>query len=186
MPMTSRERVLSVINHEQPDRVPLVIGVSNATGIKMQPYRGIKDIIGVRAPDKYLYDWPELGTAAVDEATLRRLHSDVRGVLDLEPESIRRKNRERDPHSDFIDSWGSGQSEVEPGEWYPGVHPLPDARTVADLDAYPGWPDMLDPTRVAHVKATARCCSLSNVPMRCRVWRYFCSTWPQIPALPVP
>jgi hypothetical protein len=40
MPMTSRERVLTTIHHEQPDRVPLVIGVSNATGIKMKPYRG--------------------------------------------------------------------------------------------------------------------------------------------------
>jgi uroporphyrinogen decarboxylase len=156
MSMTSRERVLTTINHEQPDRVPLVIGVSNATGIKMKPYRGIKDIIGVQAPDQYLYDWPELGTAAIDEETMRRLHSDVRGVLDLEPEEMRKRNREREPHSDCIDSWGSGQSEVKPGHWYPGVHPLPDARTIEDLDAYQGWPDMLDPTRVAHVRATAR------------------------------
>jgi len=34
--MTSRERVLTAINHEEPDRVPLVIGVNNATGIKMK------------------------------------------------------------------------------------------------------------------------------------------------------
>ncbi len=84
MPMTSRDRVLTVLNHEEPDRVPIVIGVSNATGIKMQPYQGIKHIIGVEAPDKFLYQWPELGTAEVDEATMARLHSDVRGVLDLE------------------------------------------------------------------------------------------------------
>ena len=37
--MNSRERVLTAINHEQPDRIPLVIGVNNATGIKMKPYR---------------------------------------------------------------------------------------------------------------------------------------------------
>jgi len=60
MPLTSRERVLTAIHYEQPDRVPLVIGVSNATGIKMRPYKGIKDIIGVQAPDNYIYDWPEL------------------------------------------------------------------------------------------------------------------------------
>ena len=162
MPMTSRERVLTAINHEQPDRVPLVIGVSNATGIKMKPYRGIKDIIGARVPDQYLYDWPELGTAAIDEATMCRLHSDVRGVLDLEPAKTRKRNRERDPHSDCIDSWGSGQSEVEPGEWYPGIHPLPDARTIEDLDAYQGWPDMLDPTRIDHVRATARALAAEN------------------------
>jgi uroporphyrinogen decarboxylase len=157
MPMTSRERVLTAINHEQPDRVPLVIGVSNATGIKMKPYRGIKDIAGVQAPDKYLYDWPELGTAEIDDETMLRLHSDVRGVLDVEPEAIRKRNRERPPHSDCIDSWGSGQLEVKPGEWYPGVHPLSGARTIADLDSYPGWPDMSDPTRIAHAREAAKC-----------------------------
>jgi len=156
MPMTSRERVLTTLHHEQPDRVPLVIGVGNATGIKMKPYRGVKDIIGVQAPDKYIYDWPELGTAEIDEETMRRLHSDVRGVLDLEPEKIRRRNRERDQHSNYIDSWGSGQTESSTGEWFPSVHPLPEARTVEELEAYQGWPDMSDPTRIAHVRKNSR------------------------------
>lgn len=156
MPLTPRERVLTAINHEQPDRIPLVIGVSNATGIKMKPYRGIKKIIGVTAPDDYLYDWPELGTAQIDEDTMRRLHSDVRGVLDLEPATTRKRNRKRDPHSDYIDSWGSGQTEITPGEWFPSVHPLPEARTSEDLESYPGWPDMSDPSRIAHVRETAQ------------------------------
>lgn len=155
MPMTPRERVLAAINHEEPDRVPVVIGVSNATGIKMKPYRGIKELIGVKAPDDYIYDWPELGTALIDEDTMRRLRSDVRGVLDLEPETVRQWNKERDPHSDYVDSWGSGQTEIGPDDWYPNVHPLPDATTPADLDAYDDWPDMSDPTRVAHVREAA-------------------------------
>jgi uroporphyrinogen decarboxylase len=155
MPLTSRERVLTAIHHEQPDRVPLVIGASNATGIKMRPYKGIKDIIGVQAPDRYIYDWPELGTAEIDEETMRRLHSDVRGVLDLEPEEIRKRNRERNPHTDYVDSWGSGQTETSTGDWFPGVHPLPEARTVEDLDAYQSWPDMSDPTRIAHIRASS-------------------------------
>ena len=156
MPLTSRERVLTAIHHEQPDRVPLVIGVSNATGIKMRPYKGIKDIVGVQAPDNYIYDWPELGTAEIDEETMRRLHSDVRGVLDLEPEEVRKRNRKRDPHSDYIDSWGSGQTEIGEDDWFPSVHPLPDARTTDDLDSYKGWPDMGDPTRIAHVRDRAK------------------------------
>ena len=156
MPMTSRERVLTAINHEQPDRVPLVIGVSNATGIKMKPYQAIKKIIGVQAPDDYIYDWPELGTAEIDEDTMRRLHSDVRGVLDLEPEETRQRNRRRAPHSDCIDSWGSGQTEITPGDWIPNVHPLSEAQSVEELDSYPGWPDMSDSTRIAHVRETAK------------------------------
>ena len=188
MPLTSRERVLTAINHEQPDRVPLVIGVSNATGIKMKPYQAIKKIIGVQAPDNYIYDWPELGTADIDEDTMRRLHSDVRGVLDLEPETTRTRNRERDPHSDCIDSWGSGQTEIVPGDWFPSIHPIPEAQTVEDLDSYSGWPDMTDPTRIAHVRETAQriadenqyailarpgSCFLLSELMPCRGWRRF-------------
>jgi len=154
--MTPRERVLATINHEQPDRIPIVIGVSNATGLKMKPYKGIKDIAGIKAPDQYLYEWPELGTAEVDEETMLRLHSDVRGVVDLEPEIVRKRNQTRDPHSDCIDSWGGGQTETAPGDWYPGIHPIADAQKPEDLDNYAGWPDMGDPSRIAHVKEKAR------------------------------
>ncbi|MDH3820364.1 MAG: hypothetical protein OEU59_04525, partial [Gammaproteobacteria bacterium] len=136
--------------------VPIVLGVSNATGIKMKPYQGIKKIIGVDAPDDYIYDWPELGTALIDEETMERLHSDVRGVLDLEPEAVRARNRTRDPHSDYIDSWGTGQSEIKPGEWFPNVHPMQSANSLDDIESYPGWPDMLDPSRIAHVREQAR------------------------------
>ncbi|MBM3145180.1 MAG: hypothetical protein FJ010_09465 [Chloroflexi bacterium] len=155
MSMTSRERVLAAINHEEPDRVPIVIGASNATGIKMKPYRGIKELAGIAAPDNYIYEWPELGTAEIDEATMRRLHSDVRGVRDLEPASVLKRNREREPHAPFIDSWGSGQKEIEPGVWYPGVHPMSEATAIEEIEKYP-WPDMNDPTRIAHVEEAAR------------------------------
>lgn len=153
--MTSRERVLAAINHREPDRVPIVIGASNATGIKMHPYQALKTLIGINAPDEYLYDWAELGTAAVDEQTMTRLGSDVRGVLDLEPAWILERNRKRESHSSFIDSWGSGQREIQPGEWFPGIHPLAEATSIDDLAKYP-WPDPNDPSRVAHVKEQAR------------------------------
>ena len=156
MTLTSRERVQAVINHEVPDRVPIILGVSNATGIKMRTYQGIKEILGIQAPDQYIYDWPELGTAKIDEETMVRLYSDVRGVRDIHPAKTLERNRSREPHSPFIDSWGSGQKEIEPGEWFPGIHPLSSANTIEDLENYPGWPDMSDPTRIAHVKQIAQ------------------------------
>ena len=129
MSMTSRERVLTAINHEEPDRVPIVLGVSNATGIQMKTYQGIKKLAGIEASDEYIYEWPELGTAKIDEETMQRLHSDVRGVRDLKPAAVLERNRKRGPHDDYIDSWGSGQKEIEPGVWYPGIHPLSEATT---------------------------------------------------------
>jgi len=162
MAMSSRDRVLAVLNHEVPDQVPIIMGVSNATGIKMKTYQGIKELAKIDAPDEYIYQWPELGTALIDEQTLKRLGSDVRGVLDIHPDETLKRNQTRDPHAPFIDSWGSGQMEVEPGEWFPGVHPLSNASSLADLEDYTGWPDMKDPTRIAHVKAAAAALKKEN------------------------
>ena len=154
MTMTSRERVQAVLNYEVPDRVPIVIGVSNATGIKIHPYRGIKKIMGIESEDRYIYDWPELGTALPDEEVMLRLHCDVRGLLDRFPKEVYARNQSREPHSPFIDDWGNGQKEIGPDNWYPGVHPMPNAKTVEDLDSFP-WPDMDDPYRTSHVREQA-------------------------------
>ena len=153
--MKPKERLLAAINHEEPDRVPIVIGVSNATGIKIEPYRQLKTILGLDSPDRYLYDWPELGTVNPDEVIMTRLRSDVRGVLDREPATLIQQNNNRPPHSPYIDSWGAEHGEIQPGVWFPNVHPLAEVTTMDALDTYP-WPDMDDPTRVAHVRDQAR------------------------------
>jgi uroporphyrinogen decarboxylase len=151
MRMTPRERVLTAINHEEPDRVPIIIGTSNTTSLKYPPYVGLKKLLGIETEDRYIYDWPELGTILPEEVIIQRLHGDARGVLDRYPQWIYDRNKARPAHSPFLDDWGSGQSEVEPGVWFPGVHPMRDVKTIAEIENYP-WPDMNDPSRVAHVK----------------------------------
>lgn len=154
--MTPKERIEAVLNHREPDRVPVILGVSNATGIKMGTYQKVKNLLGITGEDRYLYDWPELGTANPDEEVLVKLNCDVRGVWDRFPEAVINRNRLRPPHADYIDDWGSGAKEISPGEWFPGIHPLAAATTVREIEDYQGWPDMNDPYRVAHVRKAAR------------------------------
>lgn len=161
MPLTSRERVQAVLNGEIPDRVPIILGASNATGISTPAYRNLKRYLGVQAEDKYLYDWPELGASAVDEIVLERLHSDVRGVHDREPASVRERNRTREPGSPYFNSWGVGSVEGDPGMWFPAIHPLAETHSIADLESYP-WPDMNDPSRFAHVRAEVQRLAAEN------------------------
>jgi uroporphyrinogen decarboxylase len=156
MTMTPRERVLATINHEIPDRVPIILGTGNTTGMKMSVYQHLKELLGIQAPDDSIYGWPELGTALLDEETMLHLRSDARGVLDRFPTDVYTRNRNRPPHDPYIDGWGSGQREIEPGVWFPAVHPLAEATKVEELETYPGWPDMDDPTRVAHVRDEAQ------------------------------
>jgi uroporphyrinogen decarboxylase len=155
MSMTPRERVLATLAHDTPDRVPIVLGPSNATGIKMVTYRKLKALAGIDAPDEYIYDWPELGTARLDDVTARRLHADVRPVLDRLPAAVRARNATREPLSPMVDDWGSGHIYAGPDDWFPGIHPLADACTLAEIEAYP-WPDMTDPTRFEGVRAEAQ------------------------------
>jgi uroporphyrinogen decarboxylase len=147
--------VLRTLAHQEPDRVPIVLGVSNATGVRMAAYRRLQNHLGLQAEDRYLYDWPELGTALVDEEVLQRLRTDVRGVLDAHPADLMEHNRQREPGASFFDAWGIGQIEINPGEWFPGIHPLADAESIADIEAYAGWPDPSDHGRVAHVRDQA-------------------------------
>jgi uroporphyrinogen decarboxylase len=171
--MTARERVLTALDHREPDRVPIVIGASNATGLKMRPYRRVAELIGVEPSDRYIYDWPELGTALPDEATLRRLGSDVRPVFDAFPTWLRERHAGRGPHEPFIDDWGSGQVELDDGTWFPGIHPLADATTIDAIERYP-WPDMDDPSRVAHVhEAAARIRAEGEYAVMATPWLLF-------------
>jgi len=159
--MTGKERVLAALAHEEADRVPLVFGGTNATGIKMGAYRAVKRLLGVQKEDRYIYDWPELGTAQVDEEVLQRLGSDVRAVLDRYPDEVYRRVKARPPHTPFVDDWGTGQSEIEPGHWYPGIHPMAEATTLKEIEEYP-WPNMDDPSRVAQVKAETQALAASG------------------------
>jgi len=153
--MTPRERIEAVLNFQTPDRIPVIFGVSNATGIKMGTYRKLKSLLGVHSSERYLYDWPELGTALPEEEMMVHLKSDVRGVWDRFPEQVINRNWGREPHSNYIDDWGSGAREINPGEWFPDIHPLADATSIKELEAYQGWPDMNDPFRVSQVKQSA-------------------------------
>jgi uroporphyrinogen decarboxylase len=147
--------VLCALQHEEPDRVPIVLGASNATGMRMGAYRRLREHLGLEREDRYLYDWPELGTASIDEEVLLRLGSDVRGVLDAHPDELLTRNRQREPGTPFFDAWGIGQVEIRPGEWLPGIHPLADAKSIADIDGYAGWPDPSDHSRVSQVREQA-------------------------------
>ena len=129
-------------------------GSATRPASRWAPYRELKGLSASTRRTPTSTTGRSSGLPRLDEATLRRLHTDVRGVLDLEPADVLERNRTREPHSDYVNSWGSGAVEISPGEWFPMIEPLAEATTLDAIERFP-WPDMDDPTSVAHMTAEA-------------------------------
>lgn len=54
--MTSRERVLTALDHREPDRVPIDLGGHRSSGISAIAYARLKKALGIRTGDIYVYD----------------------------------------------------------------------------------------------------------------------------------
>ena len=147
---SSRERVLTTLNHEEPDRVPIFFGTSGVTTMLLPAYERFKELLGFSAPPRVLSR--AFQYAMIDEEVLRRLGADGRSLIpgpvastlgaDLGPDRFR-------------DDWGV-EWVLPPGAPYYHVVAAPLANaTVDDLDAFP-WPDFSAPERTAGLREEAR------------------------------
>ena len=126
-----RERVLAVLNHEQPDRVPLDM-MGNATMLLDATYIRLRDHLGLPAIAPV-----RTGTTAnyYDERILEYLDIDFRRIF-LKPASPPRDGQGEE--NSCRDAWGVRYEKQGP---YMTVvhHPLREAKEVRDVEEYP-WP----------------------------------------------
>ena len=66
MTLTSRERILKTINHEEPDRVPIDLGGTDISTIMVGPYQRLSTYLGIDIKPIYVAD-PFQQVAIVDE-----------------------------------------------------------------------------------------------------------------------
>ena len=77
--MTSRERVLTSINHRQPDRVPLDLGATPSSGISAIAYNRLKEHMGIHTGHTRVYDVVQQ-VVQVEDELIDRLGVDVLDV----------------------------------------------------------------------------------------------------------
>jgi uroporphyrinogen decarboxylase len=77
--MTSRERVVRAINHQQPDRVPIDLGATRQTGIVASTYYRLKEYLGIHTPTRVV-DLIQF-VAEVEQPILDRFGVDAVGVF---------------------------------------------------------------------------------------------------------
>jgi uroporphyrinogen decarboxylase len=145
--MTSRERLLTALRHEEPDRVPIDWG-GGTTGIEAEAYDRLKQLLGFEGPTKtFVRDHVE-----IDEAILQRFGIDTRYVRMGAPRAYR---FELAPDNSYVDIWGTRWRKPPSSLYYDMVEfPIKDA-TLDDLKRY-RWPDPHDPGRTDGLRERAR------------------------------
>lgn len=145
--MTPRERVLTALEHGEPDRVPISLGGS-AHKLTDSRYFQLKEYFGIEGQvDAVLTG---LFLSYSDNRLLDALGTDVRHVH-LKPP--RRFTPQIAPDGSFTDEWGLTRHHHDGYIEITGT-PLAEA-TVDDLETYP-WPDPYDPGRTAGLREEAR------------------------------
>lgn len=143
--LSSRERVLTAINHRQPDRVPVSFGdVCFSTIFDYPPngYRALCAEVGITDYEEPVSS-PDDGGAVlnVDERLKRRLGADIRTVA-----SGSSREWQYLPDGASVDAWGLVRHRAGPyWDLDDTKAPLRNARTLADIDAWWSPPDPADP-----------------------------------------
>lgn len=74
--MTSQERILATLNHQEPDRVPVDLSGHRSSGIMAMAYARLRDFLGLPKKPIRVYD-PVQQLAIVDEDVLARFQVDT-------------------------------------------------------------------------------------------------------------
>ncbi len=154
--MNSRERVLTALNHREPDHIPFDLGSTQVTGIHVVAYRNLCSALGLPPVHPILCDTIQQ-LAAPDDDLIERLAVDVRGLFPLSSHNWNIEPVDIGEYWEYVDEWGVTHHRPKPdGLYYSMVHsPLsgPDV-TVQDVRAY-HWPNIGDPQRIARLREQA-------------------------------
>ena len=154
--MTSRERLLTALNHEEPDRIPIDLG-GNQTGIHKFAYEALAKHLGMDPSYDIMDAVQQL--AQPSEAILKRFHVDTRyiaaGAASDWKGGIVQNERDGKGWQDLTDEFGVTWSMPDDAPYYMDIshHPLAEAN-LKDIGDYP-FPKGDDPGRFAGLREKA-------------------------------
>jgi uroporphyrinogen decarboxylase len=160
--MTHRERVLSTLNLEEPDRVPLDFGSSNATTIVVPAYENLKTCLGLEHETQILAQ--RARTVIPDESVLQHFDIDTRPLF--LGDYTGRMSTSADEHT-FKDAWGTTWKKAPDGHFINAIGPFQDKDPdVALLESF-NWPDPNNPGLFEGLRK-----SCTRVPIMPLSWPY--------------
>ncbi len=154
--MNSRERILTVLDHREPDRIPFDLGSNQVTGIHFVAYRNLRQALGLPEVEIELCDAVQQ-LASIDDDFIERMKIDTRGLYPLNSHNWQVVEKDAGDYWAYHDEWGiTHHRPKENGLYFSVVKvPLPQTDlTTNDIASY-RWPDVTDPRRIAGLRELA-------------------------------
>lgn len=154
--MTSRERLLTALDHREPDRVPFDLGSTQVTGITVKAYLNLRRYLGLPEVQPTIADAIQQ-LALPDDDLVERWGIDVRGLFPLNAHNWNVVNQDAGEYWRYTDEWGiTYHMPKEEGLYYTIVRsPLAGPSTSPQaVEAHP-WPDCGDPRRIEGLREQA-------------------------------
>ncbi len=149
--LTPRERVLTTLDHREPDRAPLDFAATTVTGITFLAYEQLRRHLGLEPDPTPRTAHVHQGLCDPREDLVIRYESDFRTVrMKRSPRGVRAREMSDDS---FYDGDTIFWKRALHG-YYPASTPLAEC-TIADLDRVQ-WPDPRDPRRAEGLREEAR------------------------------
>ncbi len=153
--MNSRERLLTALNHQEPDRIPLDLGSTQVTSIHEVAYRNLRAYLGMPPVGPQICDTVQ-GLALPDDDLIEKLGVDVRGLFPLNSHNWQIALTDLGDRWEYRDEWGLIQHRPKDVLYFSVVKSPLDSSTltVADVRDY-AWPDTGDAQRIAGLRELA-------------------------------
>ncbi|TES84673.1 hypothetical protein E3J95_06200 [Candidatus Aerophobetes bacterium] len=135
--MTKRERVITTLNHKEPDRVPK--DCSAAAGMTDDTYKRFIDFLGIKDDKSEFNEWRIV--ARFDERVLDALNVDIVSIFLRAPREYEPRVK---PDGSIVNEWGMVRKNIDLYTEIVG-HPLANLE-VEDIERFP-WPDPYAPGR---------------------------------------
>ncbi len=147
---TSRERIHVALNHGTPDRIPVDVGGSYATGVNVDAYAAWKAYLGLNTPNEVASRRSQI--ACVEDEIRKRFGIDTWPVL---PRAPHNPPEELFPDGSYRDEWGVVRSHPPGGHYYVSYEPLAAECSLDAILKYP-WPNPDDPGYVEGLRDEAQ------------------------------
>jgi uroporphyrinogen decarboxylase len=150
--MDGRTRVLTALDHREPDRVPFDLGSTVVTGVHEGAYRELVALLGLPPREPRISD--RIGhIVAADDDVRDALAVDTGGAFPGTPTRTQVREEIVGEYAWYFDEFGLGwRCPLDGGLYHDlAVSPFAGEITAADIAAYP-WPDPADEGRIAGMR----------------------------------